>query len=124
MKGTERGEKNPDGGERHEEELLTVDEVAALLKINPQTVRNRIDAGELPAVRLGRRVRVQRSVLEDLIGWQHGELDPEALTDSGAELPFDVEAGAASLEQIGTGFIKLAAALRFERGRAYRKSER
>jgi excisionase family DNA binding protein len=32
-----------------------------ILKLNPQTVRNWIDAGTLPAVRLGRRVRIKRS---------------------------------------------------------------
>jgi excisionase family DNA binding protein len=47
------------------DEFLTVAEVAALLKINQQTVRNWIDAGKLPAVRVGaRRVRVTRSDLE------------------------------------------------------------
>ena len=36
------------------DEFLTVDDVAQLLKLNPQTVRNMIDRGELPAVRVGR----------------------------------------------------------------------
>ncbi|MGH2869067.1 MAG: helix-turn-helix domain-containing protein [Solirubrobacteraceae bacterium] len=43
------------------EEFLTVAEIANVLKLNQQTVRNWIDAGELPAVRVGRRVRVKRS---------------------------------------------------------------
>ena len=47
------------------DEFLTVDEVAAMLKLVPQTVRNMIDRGELPAVRVGsRRVRVLRSDLD------------------------------------------------------------
>jgi excisionase family DNA binding protein len=51
-----------------ETEFLTVDEVAALLKLNPQTVRNMIDRGELPAVRVGsRRVRIQRSDLDEFL---------------------------------------------------------
>jgi excisionase family DNA binding protein len=37
------------------DEFLTVDEVAQLLRLNPQTVRNMIDRGELPAVRVGAR---------------------------------------------------------------------
>jgi excisionase family DNA binding protein len=46
------------------DEFLTVAEIAELLKVNPQTVRNWIDRGELPAVRVGaRRVRVRRSDL-------------------------------------------------------------
>jgi excisionase family DNA binding protein len=37
-------------------------EVAEILKLNPQTVRNWIDRGELPAVRVGsRRVRVRQT---------------------------------------------------------------
>ncbi len=36
-------------------------EVAETLKINQQTVRNWIDQGSLPAVRVGRRVRISRS---------------------------------------------------------------
>jgi len=33
---------------------------AEILKLNPQTIRNWIDAGKLPAVRIGCRVRVLR----------------------------------------------------------------
>jgi excisionase family DNA binding protein len=47
-----------------EEEYLTVAEVAANLKLNQQTVRNWIDRGELPALRVGRRVRIKRSDYE------------------------------------------------------------
>jgi excisionase family DNA binding protein len=46
---------------------LTVAEVAELLKLNQQTVRNWIDQGSLPAVRVGRRVRIRRSDLERVI---------------------------------------------------------
>lgn len=44
-----------------EDSFLTVAEVAATLKLNQQTVRNWIDQGSLPAVRVGRRVRIRRS---------------------------------------------------------------
>jgi excisionase family DNA binding protein len=54
------------------DEFLTVKEVAQLLKLNQQTVRNMIDRGELPAVRVGaRRVRMRRE-------------DSEAFLDPGA----------------------------------------
>jgi excisionase family DNA binding protein len=44
------------------DELLTVAQLAAILKVNHQTVRNWIDAGRIPHVRVGeRRVRVYRS---------------------------------------------------------------
>ena len=44
-----------------EESFLTVAEVAEMLKLNQQTVRNWIDQGSLPALRVGRRVRIKRS---------------------------------------------------------------
>jgi excisionase family DNA binding protein len=53
--------------ESDNEEFLTVAEVAELLKINQQTVRNWIDRGELAAVRAGRRVRIRRSALEEVL---------------------------------------------------------
>src|SRR5450755_2967659 len=50
------------------ETFLTVAEIAELLKLNPQTVRNWIDRGELSAVRVGsRRVRVKQSDLDRFI---------------------------------------------------------
>jgi excisionase family DNA binding protein len=49
-------------------ELLTVAQVAAILKLNPQTIRNWIDSGTLPAVRIGdRRVRIKREDLDDFV---------------------------------------------------------
>ncbi|MGI8413106.1 MAG: helix-turn-helix domain-containing protein [Solirubrobacteraceae bacterium] len=49
------------------ESYLTVAEVADLLKLNQQTVRNWIDQGSLPALRVGRRVRIKRSDFERLL---------------------------------------------------------
>ena len=49
------------------ETFMTVAEVAAALRMNQQTIRNWIDAGQLPAVRIGRRVRVLRSDFAALI---------------------------------------------------------
>lgn len=54
------------GGE-YNESFLTVAEVAELLRLNQQTVRNWIDAGTLPAVRVGRRVRIKRSDLNRIV---------------------------------------------------------
>jgi excisionase family DNA binding protein len=50
-----------------EDSFLTVAEVAEMLKLNQQTVRNWIDQGSLPALRVGRRVRIRRSDLERLL---------------------------------------------------------
>jgi excisionase family DNA binding protein len=49
------------------EELLTVAEIAASLKMNQQTIRNWIDSGYLPAIRSGRRVRVKQSDFDALL---------------------------------------------------------
>ncbi len=50
-----------------EETYLTVAEVAQTLKLNQQTVRNWIDQGLLPALRVGRRVRIKRSDFERIL---------------------------------------------------------
>jgi len=57
-----------------DDEFLTVAEVAELLKLNPQTVRNWIDAGKLPAIHAGRRVRIMRSDLERFL--EEGRIQP------------------------------------------------
>jgi excisionase family DNA binding protein len=49
------------------DELMTVAEIAAVLKLNQQTIRNWIDQGRLPAIRIGRRVRIKRSDFEELL---------------------------------------------------------
>lgn len=49
------------------EEFLTVADIARILKLNQQTVRNWIDQGSLPALRVGRRVRVRRSDFDTLL---------------------------------------------------------
>ena len=58
--------------------FLTVAEVAEWLKLNQQTVRNWIDQGSLPAVRVGRRVRIKRSDLDRILdqGYQGGGQGP------------------------------------------------
>jgi len=62
------------------ESFLTVAEVADWLKLNQQTVRNWIDQGSLPAVRVGRRVRIKRSDLDRILaeGYQGGSVSAAA----------------------------------------------
>jgi excisionase family DNA binding protein len=55
-----------------DETYLTVAEVAETLKLNQQTVRNWIDAGTLPALRVGRRVRIKKSDFERLLEDSYG----------------------------------------------------
>jgi excisionase family DNA binding protein len=65
-----------------EESFLTVAEVAGMLKLNQQTVRNWIDQGSLPALRVGRRVRIKRSDFERVLAQSYtagtGSGSPEA----------------------------------------------
>ena len=49
------------------DEFMTVAEIAAILKLNQQTIRNWIDEGKLPALHIGRRVRVRRADFDALI---------------------------------------------------------
>ena len=49
------------------ETYWTVAELAERLRLNQQTLRNWIDQGSLPAVRIGRRVRVLNSDFERLV---------------------------------------------------------
>jgi excisionase family DNA binding protein len=49
------------------DDFMTVAEVASVLKLNQQTVRNWIDQGKLPALHIGRRVRICRTDFDSLI---------------------------------------------------------
>ena len=91
------------------EELLTVAEVAKLLRLNPQTIYNWIDRGELPALKMGqRRVRVRRSDLAHVLGEEDASSAPESV---GLEVdPVVIEA----LRTLGRAALNLAAVL--ERG--------
>jgi excisionase family DNA binding protein len=66
------------------EEFLTVAEVAERLRLNQQTVRNWLDAGKLPAVRIGRRVRILRSDYDALVGQSYRTPPEEAAGDDRA----------------------------------------
>jgi len=48
-------------------ELLTVPQVADRFQVTAQTIRNWIDQGVLPAVRVGRAFRVRRADVDELI---------------------------------------------------------
>lgn len=66
-----------------EDSFLTVAEVADLLRLNQQTVRNWIDAGSLPAIRVGRRVRIKRSDLNRILESGYRGTPPPASTIAG-----------------------------------------
>ena len=66
-----------------EESFLTVAEVADMLRLNQQTVRNWIEQGSLPALRVGRRVRIKRSDLERVLEEGYSAGAPSARQGSG-----------------------------------------
>lgn len=66
-----------------EDSFLTVAEVAGILKLNQQTVRNWIDQGSLPALRVGRRVRIKRSDFERVLAESYTSGPGSSGQDSG-----------------------------------------
>ena len=56
-----------------EDSFMTVAEVASVLKLNQQTVRNWIDQGSLAAHRVGRRVRIRRSDFQRILDESYSE---------------------------------------------------
>jgi len=70
------------------EDFLTVAEIAAILKLNQQTVRNWIERGLLPALRIGRRVRVRRGDFERFLD-QGRTTRPPASKSSAAQAFWD-----------------------------------
>jgi excisionase family DNA binding protein len=73
------------------DELLTVAEVASMLKLNQQTIRNWIDRGSLPAVYIGRRVRIRRADLEALL--ERGYTGRRGAPREGSQPAGDIWAG-------------------------------
>ena len=55
------------GGQAQEAVLLTVPEVAAIFQVTAQTIRNWIDHGTLPAVRVGRAFRIRQQDVDALL---------------------------------------------------------
>jgi excisionase family DNA binding protein len=47
-------------------DVMTVEELAEYLKLNPQTIYRRFRKGELPGVKIGKAIRFKRDVID---GW-------------------------------------------------------
>lgn len=45
-------------------EVMTVEELAEYLKLNPQTIYRKFRRGELPGIRIGRSIRFKRDVID------------------------------------------------------------
>lgn len=71
-----------DGGYRFPlvmaERLLTVPQVADEFQVTSQTIRNWIDAGTLPAIRMGRAFRLRRADVDALLDRGRTEGGPRA----------------------------------------------
>jgi excisionase family DNA binding protein len=98
------------------DEFFTVTEVAEHLKLNPQTIRNWIDQGRLPALKIGRRVRIRRSELDRVL--DDGVISvaaPDEASGPGSgreELVEAIEQGRRVLDRQDADRRELAAALR------------
>jgi excisionase family DNA binding protein len=51
--------------------VLSVDEAARFLRADRKTIYGAIERGELPALKLGRRLFVSRAVLDRLLNGEH-----------------------------------------------------
>jgi excisionase family DNA binding protein len=58
----------PKGSPTRDRLVLTVDEAAYLLNISRGLVYELVSRGELPAIRLGRRIVIPRIAMEELLG--------------------------------------------------------
>jgi len=71
-------------------ELLTVDEVAKMLRISSVSVRRYVAAGKLPAVRVGRSVRIDQAAVERFATpVAHSASDPSSSAGEGYIFTFD-----------------------------------
>jgi len=62
-----RVESNGVNNVDEDEKLLTVREVAVILRVCEATVRRRVEDGELAATRVGRLIRVSRAALREYL---------------------------------------------------------
>lgn len=97
-------EEYPLVGEQRE--LLTIREVAAVYRVHEMTVRRHIASGKLPAVRVGRGLRVRRDEMENYIETQDIPRYEDELDSAVALGPDDALFGL-----IGQASVEAAAAL-------------
>ncbi|MFN2614465.1 MAG: DUF2087 domain-containing protein [Actinomycetota bacterium] len=70
--------------------FYTTAEVADLLRLNPQVVQRKLQAGEIPAYRIGREWRVERA---QLIAWLERHSNQRARTPEAKVLDVFIENG-------------------------------
>ncbi len=62
-----------------DDEMLTIDEVAAYLKLKPQTIYKWAQKGKIPGAKFGKEWRFRRSTIED---WIDQQIELQASTDA------------------------------------------
>jgi excisionase family DNA binding protein len=82
--------------------LLTVQETAKVLKVSPITVRRYIAAGRLPAVKVGKGIRVREESLDGIIQPVEAKQSPQA-PDKPARTRLRKPSAEALLNLIGIG---------------------
>ena len=65
-----------------ESELLTVAQVADELQVTAQTIRNWIEQGVVPALRIGRAYRIRRDDVDELLARANAESESLATSRS------------------------------------------
>ena len=51
-----------------DEQSYTIAEVASMLKVSKDTIRRRIQAGEIETFRIGKSIRIRKDVLDKIMG--------------------------------------------------------
>jgi len=80
------------------DDFLTVADVSELLKLNQQTIRNWIDQGSLPALRVGRRVRIRKDDFRAML--ERGYTGTRASDSAAASTAEDFWSGALHPEPV------------------------
>ena len=80
-------------------ELLSIQEVAQITGLHEITIRRYIHAGELEAVRVGRRIRIRREALDRLLKPMQSDAAPQATSEEATYL----KEGAVVYEAAGLG---------------------
>lgn len=85
-------------------DLLTVREAAAMLRVSQVTLRRYVASGKLPAVRVGRNVRIERTAAEGLTVPTHRSLADDNVADLATLVPKAGFAPSSSIWRL-VGFI-------------------
>jgi excisionase family DNA binding protein len=68
-------------GDRFSNKLLTVNEVASILRVSNMTVYRLLKSGQIPAIRVGKNYRIKESDVNDYLS--RGGTRPEGNDDGG-----------------------------------------